>query len=416
VSYPHFLRAFNYRNYRLFFGGQCASLTGNWMTTTALAWLGYELSDSAFVLGALACATQLPVVLFGPIAGVWADRGSRRHLLLAVNLGCGLQAAALAVLSYSGQATVASLLLLALVRGFLNAVEYPTRQSFLPEMLGSKRDLPNAIALNSSMFQVSRLIGPTIAGFIIVARGPALCFVLDAVSCLPILASLLAMQVTRRPARKLNPHPIAELRSGVRYAWGRPTVRSSLLMVAGTALVGFASSVLAPVFVRDVFHADARILGQFYAAMGVGALCSALFLTTRKTAAGLGVWISRGAVLVVIGLTGYAISPSIWMSLLSLAINGMGTVLVMAGNNTLLQEQIDDDKRGLVMGLFVMAQGIFPLGAVTVGAIANGAGPRIAIGLCAAVMAVAAWRFYRGAAGHAMASHPVTPAPETTPS
>jgi MFS family permease len=416
VPYPHFLRAFNYRNYRLFFSGQCVSLTGTWMSTTALSWLGYELSDSAFVLGLLACATQLPVVLFGPMAGVWADRGNRRHLLLAVNIGCGIQASTLAVMAYTNNATVSGLLLLALLRGCLNAIEYPTRQSFLPEMLGSKRDLPNAIALNSSMFQVSRLIGPTIAGFIIVARGPGLCFVLDAASCVPILGSLLAMQLPPRTARKLNPHPIAELRSGLRYAWGRPAVRSSLLMVAASALVGFASTVLAPVFVRDVFHADARILGQFYAAMGVGALGSALFLTTRKSAAGLGVWISRGAILIVIGLTGYAVSPSIWISSLALAVNGMGTVLVMAGNNTLLQEQIDDDKRGLVMGLFVMAQGVYPLGALVVGAIANSAGPRIAIGICAAVMAVAAWRFYHGAAGHATASHPVTPAPETTPS
>lgn len=416
LTFPRFLRALNSRNYRLFFAGQGISLTGNWMTTTALSWLGYELSGSAFVLGLLLFANQIPVLLLGPVAGVWSDRVNRRRLLVAINVGCALQAASLATVTLTGHATVPWLLALALIRGLLNSMEYPTRQSFIVEMLDAKADLPNAIALNSSMFNVARLAGPPVAGFLIVAYGPGACFLIDAITYLPILASLLAMRLRPPLPAGRRAHPVAELRAGIRYAWGRPVVRSSLLMVAATALVGFAATVLAPVFVRDVFHADARALGQFYGAMGVGALCSAIFLTTRASPAGLGSWISRGAGLVVVGLLGYAMSNSPWFSIACLVINGMGAVLIMAGNNTLLQEQVDDDKRGLVMGLFVMGQGMFPLGSLAVGAIANTAGPRIAIGICAGVMALAAWRFARSAASHTPPANPIAPAPEAPPS
>jgi len=302
------------------------------------------------------------------------------------------------------------------VRGTLNAVEFPTRQSFLVEILGGKSDLPNAIALNSSMFNVARLIGPTVAGFLIVAHGPAACFIIDAVSYGPILASLLAMRLPPPVPRRHRAHPIRELQAGLRHAWGRPALRSSLSLVAATALVGFSASMLAPVFVSDVFHADARVLGQFYAAMGVGALLSAIFLATRASAAGLAVWINRGGALVVVGLIGYALSNSLWISFACLVVNGMGAVLIMAGNNTLLQEQVDDDKRGLVMGLFVMCQGMFPIGSLAIGGIASAVGPRTAIAICAGIMALAAWRFSRSAGGHATAAHSVTPAPEAPPS
>ena len=416
MTFPHFLRAFNSRNYRLFFAGQGTSLTGNWMSTTALAWLGYELSGSAFVLGLLMFANQIPVLLLAPVAGVWSDRSSRRHVLFAINIGCALQAATLAAVTLTGHISVPWLLGLALLRGTLNAVEFPTRQSFLVEMLGTKTDLPNAIALNSSMFNVARLVGPTVGGFLIVAYGPAVCFVIDAISYAPILASLLAMRLPPAPPRRQRAHPLIELRTGLHYAWGRPVLRSALSMVAATALVAFAASMLAPVFVRDVFHADARVLGQFYAAMGVGALLSAIFLTTRSSAAGIATWIQRGAALVVVSLAGYALSTSLWLSFACLVLNGMGAVLVMAGNNTLLQEQVDDDKRGLVMGLFVMGQGMFPIGSLAVGAIASASGPRLAIGICAGIMALAAWRFSRSAAGQAHGGLPVTPAPEAPPS
>ncbi len=412
MTFPHYLRALNSRNYRLFFAGQAVSLIGNWMSTTALAWLAYELSGSAFVLGLLLFANQVPLLLLAPVAGVWSDRTNRRGLLVAANLGCAAQASALALVTLTGHATVSWLLALALMRGLLNAVEFPSRQSFLIEMIGARADLPNAIALNSSLFNVARLIGPTLAGFLIVARGPAACFVLDAASYTGILASLLAMRLPARRVTRVLAHPFAELRAGLHYVVHMPALRSSLLMVAGTAFVGFATSVLAPVFARDVFGGDARVLGHFYSAMGVGALLSAAFLSTRASAAGLGRWISRGAVLLVLGMSGYALSTSLWVSFGCMVLNGTGAVLIMAGNNTLLQAQVDDDKRGRVMGLFSMCQGMFPLGSLAAGALANAVGPRITIAFCALAMAVATWAFSRSAAARVASSNSITPVPD----
>lgn len=415
MTFPHFLRALDSRNYRLFFAGQAISLIGNWMSTTAIAWLSYELSGSAFVLGLLLFASQGPVLFFASAGGVLSDRIHRRRLLVAVNLGCAAQAAALAIVTLTGHASVSWLIGLALVRGMLNAIEFPTRQSFLIEMVGRRADLPNAIALNSSMFNVARLIGPSLGGALIVARGPAACFVLDAVSYAAILASLAAMRLPRREAPAMRAHPLAELRAGVQYVAGRPALRATLVMVAATALAGFAASVLAPVFARDVFQGDARVLGRFYSAMAIGSLLSAGFLSTRRSSAGLSRSISLGAALVALAMTGYALSPALWLSYACMVVNGAGAVLVMAGSNTLLQAHVDDDIRGRVMGLFSMCQGAFPLGSLAAGAIANAGGPRTAVGICAGIMAVAAWAFRRSAAGHLATTAAINPPPEAPP-
>lgn len=412
MTFPHFLRSLNSRNYRFFFAGQGVSLIGNWMTMTAVAWLGYELSGSAFVLGLLVFASQIPILILSPVAGVLSDRMERRRLLVIVNFGCALQAAGLASVVLSGHVTVPWLLGLALVRGLLNAVEFPTRQSFLIEMVGRREDLPNAIALNSSMFNIARLAGPPVAGALIVGRGPEICFLVDTLSYVPILASLIAMRLPPPRIVRERQHPFAELREGLRYAAGRPALRGSLLMVAATAFVGFAATMLAPVFARDVFLSDARVLGNFYSAMGVGALMSAGFLSTRASAEGLSRWVNRGGAFVAAGMAGFALSPSLWLSYACLVINGMGAVLVMAGNNTLLQARVEDDKRGRVMGLFAMCQGMFPLGSLAVGAIANIIDPRIVIGVCATIMAATAWAFSRSAASRATHVEAVTPPPE----
>lgn len=416
MTFPPFLRALNSRNYRLFFLGQTASLLGNWMSLTALSWLAYDLSGSAFVLGLLLFANQIPVLLLAPVAGVWSDRTNRRRLLFTANLGCAAQATALVIVTVTGHATVGWLIALAAMRGLLNAVEFPSRQSFLIEIVESKADLPNAIALNSSMFNIARLLGPMIAGPLIVVRGPTACFVADALSYAPILGSLLAMRLPLRRPPAVLAHPFTELRAGLQYVAGIPALRASLFMVAATAFAGFTASVLAPVFARDVFHADARVLGRFYSAMAVGALLSGAFLSTRATAAGLGRWVTRGAGLVVVSMSGFALSTSLWFAFACLVINGMGTVLIMAGNNTLLQASVHDDKRGRVMGLFVMCQGTYPLGSLAAGGIANVFGPHVAVGLCAAFMALAALAFSRSAAGRVVTAAVVTAAPDARPS
>ena len=415
MTFPHFLRALNSRNFRLYFAGQGTSLTGNWLGITALSWLGYELSGSAFILGLLLFSSQFPTFLLAPFAGVWSDRTNRRRLLFAANIACAAQGAALAALVLSGHATVPALIILATVRGVLNGFEFPTRQSFLIEMLEHRADLPNAIALNSSMFNVARLIGPSVAGFLIVAHGPGICFIVDALSYGPLLGSLAAMRLGPQTSPRIPGHPLADLRDGLHHVLARPALRHALLLVACTAFFGFAATVLSPVLARDVFGGDARVLGKFYAATGGGALLSALFLGTRPSALGLGSWIRRGAVLIVAALLGCALSTSLWLAIACMMINGMGVVLVMAGNNTLIQSQVDDDKRGRIMGLFVMCQGMFPFGSLAVGGLAQAAGPRTAIALCAAVMATAAWRFSRDPDSANAETGTVTPAPEPPP-
>jgi MFS family permease len=395
VNFPHFLRALASRNYRLFFLGQAASLTGNWMSLTASAWLAYELSGSPFVVGLLAFANQIPVLLLAPFAGVLGDRINRHRLIVALQALCLVQSAALAVVTLSGAMTVPWLLALATFRGLINAAEFPTRQAFIVELVARREDLGNAIALNSSMFNLARLIGPSVAGLVIVTGGPGLCYALDAVSYLPIIAGLLLMRLTPRAPRAGQRHPLAELAAGLRYVANAAALRAPLMLVPVIAATGFAASTLAPVFARDVFGSDARSLGFMYGAVGAGALCSAYFLSTRASAQGLARWVARGALLIGVGQAAFALCTSLAPALVCLAATGMGTVLTMAGSNTLVQSLVDDDKRGRVMGLFTMGQGMFPVGSLLIGLLASATDVRIAVGTAAAVCLVASFVFGR---------------------
>ena len=395
VTYPHVLRALRSRNYRLFFAGQGVSLTGNWMTTTASAWLAYEMSGSPFVVGLLAFAGHIPILLFSSFAGVWSDRLDRRRLIIGLQIFCFLQSAALATVTLTDHVTVAWLLVLSTGRGLINAIEFPTRQAFIVELVDSRKDLTNAIALNSTLFNLARLTGPSVAGLIIVAGGAGLCFVIDALSYAPILASLFLMKLPPRTIAAPTMRPLDELRDGWRYAAASPELRAPLLLVPVMSLVAFSAATLAPVFARDVFHRDARTLGLMFAAVGAGALGSALFLGSRSGSAGLSRWVARGALMVGLGQAGFALSPWLPLALLGLVVTGTGTVLTMAGANTLIQSQVADDKRGRVMGLFSMGQGMFPIGSLLVGLLATATGPREAVLAAAAICLATAIVFGR---------------------
>jgi MFS family permease len=386
MTYPHFLRALHSRNYRLFFFGQGISLVGNWMNTTATGWLAYELSNSAFVVGLVVFAGQI-LLLFSPLAGVWGDRVDRRRAIITLQVLCLLTSATLAVVTLTGHVTVGWLIGLAILRGVINAAEFPTRQSFTVELVARKEDLGNAIALGSSLFNVARLIGPPIAGAVIVLGGAGLCFVLDALSFLPIIASLLLMRIPPRPHRVADARIWEELKAGLRYAHQTVALRAPLLMVPVTAMAAFTSSTLAPVFARDIFHGDARTLGHILAAMGAGALVSALYLSSRTTTVGLSRWVARGALLNGLGQATFALSPWLELALAAMVATGMGAVLVMAGCNTLIQSHVADDKRGRVMGLFTLGQAMFPVGSLLLGLLASSIGARGAL-LTAALIAL----------------------------
>jgi MFS family permease len=390
VVFPPFLRALNSRNYRLFFGGQILSLLGNWMTLTASSWLIYELSRNPFLVGLLAFSHQIPVLLLAPIGGIWGDRVNRQRLMWWLNLASATQSSLLALIAFSGWISVGWLLALAMLRGLINAVEFPTRQSFIVDLVDEKSDLPNAIALNSSMFNVARLAGPALAGWIIATRGPEVCYGLDAVSYVGILLALLAMRTVPRRERRRQPrHPWTDLREGFSYVRRSPSLRPPLLLVPLIALAGFTANILAPVFARDIFEGGSVMLGHMYSAMGAGALVGA----------------------VVLGMAGFAVSDVFVFSLLCLALNGFGTVLCMAGSNTLIQSHVADDKRSRVMGLFAMGQGMFPVGALLTGVVAATVGPRWAVALGAATVSVAVVQFALRASRLPGAGSPTRPAP-----
>jgi MFS family permease len=395
VNFPHFLRSLQSRNFRLYILGQGVSLTGNWMTLTASAWLAYELSGSPFVVGLLAFANQIPVLVLSPFAGVLGDRLNRHRLIIGLQVLCLFQSASLAAVTLTGTMSVPWLLALTMVRGLINAVEFPTRQAFIIELVAHRGDLGNAIALNSSMFNLARLIGPSLAGLVIVTGGPGLCYVIDATSYLPVLTGLMMMRLTPRTLRPDQRHPLAELTAGFRYVAGAAALRAPLLLVPVMASAGFAASTLAPVFASDIFESDARSLGFMYAAVGAGALCSAYFLSTRANAHGLARWVARGALLVGLGQAGFALCTTLSPALVCLAATGVGTVLTMAGSNTLVQARVADDKRGRVMGLFTMGQGMFPVGSLLIGVLASATNVRVAVGAAAAVCVLASFVFGR---------------------
>lgn len=411
MPFPTALRSLNSRNYRLFFAGQSLSLLGNWMTLTTSAWLIYELSGDPFLVGFLPFANQIPVLLLAPLGGLLGDRLPRQRLMWWLNILCAAQAAALAVLTLTDQITVLRLLLLVTFRGLINAAEFPTRQSFIVDLVDRRDDLPNAIALNSSMFNAARLVGPGIAGVLIATVGPGVCYLLDATSYAAILTSLLAMRLRDRAPRRRRGHPLADLTAGFAYARRSPMLLPSLLMVPMIALAGFAASTLAPVFARDVFGGDSTTLGFMFSAVGAGALVSAVQLARRPSPRGLARWIAVGAFAIAVGQIGFALSPALPVALVCLTATGFGTVLCMAGNNTLIQSQVEDDKRSRIMGLFAMGQGMFPLGALAAGALAAHFGPRPAVMVAAVATALAGVYFMRASRDLRPARPPRRPAP-----
>ncbi|WP_221032259.1 MFS transporter [Actomonas aquatica] len=396
MAFPTSLRALNSRNYRLFFTGQSFSLLGNWMTLTTSAWLIYELSRDPFLVGFLPFANQIPVLLLAPLGGLLGDRLPRIRLMWWLNILCALQAATLATLTLFDAITVGRLLALVTFRGLINALEFPTRQSFIVELVDRKDDLPNAIALNSSMFNAARLVGPGIAGLTIATAGPGVSYLLDASSYLAILSALFLIRppAHHRPAAQRK-RLLTELREGVGYARRSPALMPSLVMVPLIALVGFAASTLAPVFARDLFHGDSTTLGYMFSAVGAGALVSAVTLARQPSPQGLPRLVAAGAFAIAIGQIGVAFSPTLPWALLCLAATGWGTVLSMAGNNTLVQSAVADDKRSRIMGLFAMGQGMFPIGSLIAGGIASSLGPRPAVALAGVSSAAVGWFFLR---------------------
>jgi len=396
------------RNYRLFFAGQIISLVGNWMTQTASLWLVYHLSSSAFLLGVVGFASQIPIFFLAPFAGVWVDRVNRHRLLVGTQVCSMLQSFALAAFALTHTIGIPHLIILSLVQGVINAVDMPTRQALVVEFVGRKEHLGNAIALNSSLFNLARLIGPAVAGFVIAGFGPGMCYLVDGLTYVAVIAALLAMRLPERPARRVRQHPWIELRQGFRYAFGFTPIKMLIGLVAAISAIGFSYTVLTPIFARDVFFGDARTLGYLMSASGIGALSGALYLGSRTTIRGLGRVITFGGAAMGLGLIGFASSRWLPLSLGCLTLTGMGGVLLMASSNTLIQTLVDDDKRGRVMSIFSMAfTGTMPAGNLLAGFLAAKWGTTVTLTASGVICIVIAGLFYRSIPGLRAAVAPV---------
>lgn len=393
VGWRYALRALKFRNYRLFFGGQSLSLIGTWMTRIAMSWLVYRLTGSAFLLGLTGFASQIPTFVLGPFAGVWVDRLDRHRVLVVTQVLSMLQSFALATLALPHHITVAEILWLSVFQGVVNAFDMPARQAFLHQMVERREDLPNAIALNSSMVNGSRLIGPSLAGLVIAGFGEGWCFLIDGASYMAVIASLLLMEVRVPQVRRAAESVGTELREGWRYVAGFPPVRNILLLLALVSFVGMPYTVLMPIFATRVLGGGAHTLGFLMGASGLGALASAAWLASRKSVRGLLRVIPTVAAIFGAGIIAFGFSRWLPLSLALLLFTGFGMMQQMAASNTILQTVTDEDKRGRVMSYYAMAfQGTMPFGSLIAGWAADriGAPATLAIGggLC---LAGAAW-------------------------
>jgi MFS family permease len=373
----------------LFFGGQSISLVGTWMTRLATSWLVYRLTGSAYLLGIVGFAGQVPTFIFGPFAGVWVDRLDRRRVLIVTQFLSMVQSFWLAGLVLRGHITFTEILWLSVFQGVVNAFDMPARQAFLTQMVDRREDLPNAIALNSSMVNGSRLIGPSLAGLVIAGYGEGDCFLIDGISYIAVIFSLLMMQVTVPQVTRNRVSAIVDLREGWRYVTRFQPVRAILLLLGLVSLVGMPYTVLMPVFATKILHGGPHTLGFLMGASGVGALASAIWLATRKTVLGLGKVIPIMSALFGAGLIAFALSRWLALSLILMLFTGFGMMQQMAASNTILQTIVDEKMRGRVMSYYSMAfAGTAPFGSLAAGYIADriGAPATLMIGGAACIV------------------------------
>ena len=382
-------RSLRYRNYRLFFSGQSLSLIGTWVQRIAIPWLVYRLTGSAFLLGFVGFAGQIPTFILAPFAGVLTDRLNRYHIMIVSQILSMIQALALALLFFTNTIEVWNVLLLSVIQGCINAFDTPARQSFVIEMVEDKNDIGNAVALNSSMFNGARLVGPSIAGVLIASLGEGACFLINGISYIFVVISLLLMKVKPQEKKRKDTNIIKEFKEGFTYTFGFPPIRSIIILLTLISLMGMPFSVLMPIFAKDIFHGGSHIFGFLMGASGVGALIGAAYLASRKSVVGLEKLIPLAAVVFGLGLVSFSLSSSFPLSIILMIITGVGMIIHTACSNTILQTISDNDKRGRVMSFYTMAfMGTAPIGSFLAGSMASmiGAPATLLIGGIACVI------------------------------
>jgi MFS family permease len=380
LNFATTFRALRHRNFQLFFGGQLISLIGTWMQSVAQSWLVYRITHSSLLLGSVGFAGQFPVFLAAPLGGIVADRYNRQRVVIGTQVASMLLAFALALLTLTHRITVGEIFWLAALLGVVNAFDIPGRQSFLVEMVG-KEDLINAIALNSSMFNGARIIGPAIAGLLVAKIGEGWCFLVNAVSYIAVILGLFMMRVTLRKQRPQG-SPIAHVIEGFRFVQKTAPIRAILLLLGLVSLVAMPYTVLMPIFADKILHGGARGLGILMGATGIGALLGALTLATRTGVYGLGRWITFSCGGFGISLVAFAVSRNFWLSTILLVPVGFCMMLQMSSSNTLIQSMVPDHLRGRVMSVYsMMFMGMAPFGALFGGAVADRLSAPVAVGM-----------------------------------
>ncbi len=394
MKLPTTLRALRHRNFQLFFGGQLISLIGTWMQSIAQAWLVYRITGSAVLLGAIGFAGQIPVFLLAPAGGIVADRYSRRYVVVGTQTASMLLALALALLTLSGTVQIWHIFVLSAMLGAVNAFDIPARQAFIVEMVG-RPDLMNAIALNSSMFNASRIVGPAVAGILVATIGEGWCFFANAVSYIAVIAGLLAMRVAPREDAAQPGSPIERVIEGFRFVIANPPVHSILILLAIVSITGMPYAVLMPIFADRILHGGAQALGSLMGVTGVGALTGALVLASKRDLNGLGRWVARSALVFGIALTGFAASRHFWLSAAILVVVGFSMMIEMGSSNTLIQSMVPDRLRGRVMSVYsMMFMGMAPIGSLLAGAAAGKIGAPWTVtagGVLCAISALVFW-------------------------
>ncbi len=371
-GFRHTFRALQSRNYRLFFTGQTVSLIGTWMQRITIGWLVYRLTNSPMLLGVVGFASLMPTFFLAPFAGALGDRWNRHSILVVTQYVAMAQAVILAVLVLTDAVTVPQVIILSAVLAVVNGFDMPVRQAFTVEMIDKREDLGNAIALNSTMFNTARLVGPSVAGILIAVAGEGACFVVNALTYVPIIVALRLMKMPEQKKPKKDTHVLRDLREGVSYAFGFPPIRFIIMLLALVSFVGMPYQVLMPIFAKDVLGGGPHTLGFLVGASGVGALSGAFFLAARKSVRGLGRMIPMMTALFGVGLVAFSLSRNIWLSYCFAMFAGYGMIVQMASSNTVLQTIVDDDKRGRVMSFYTMSfMGMVPLGNLLAGVLAS---------------------------------------------
>jgi MFS family permease len=389
TRWPESLRALRHRNYQLFFVGQLISLIGTWMDQVAEAWLVYRLTGSALLLGTVAFASQIPVFLLAAIGGALADRFDRRKILIATQSAMMFLTFILAWVTLSHRVKIWQVVALAALTGVVNAVDLPARQAFVVDMV-SRADLVNAIALNSSMFNGARVVGPALAGIVVAAIGEGWCFFANGVSFIAVIAGLALMKMNR-PRMAIEGSPLENIIEGFRFVAQRAPVRALMLLLGLVSFTAMPYAVLMPLFADKILHGGAQALGLLMGCSGVGALCGALTLAMRKSLKGLSLWVAVSCAGFGLALLVFSFSRTLWLSAALLVPAGFCMMIQMASSNTLIQSMVPDRLRGRVMSVYAMTfMGMAPLGALLAGSLAHKLGAPVTVGIGGVVAIVGA--------------------------